>query len=99
MMDCFRRFSTISFAIVSKQWSSNAWNVPCLIFLLGLIKLRFRKWHRIGHSLLSFGILKLFNLFPNRLDDIIKTLYKVDLKLIICGNINIDYLTDNDKKR
>jgi hypothetical protein len=28
-----------------------------------------------------------------------KTLYKVDLKLIICGDINIDYLTDNDKKR
>jgi len=40
-----------------------------------------------------------FNLFLNRLDDIIKTLYKVDLNLIICGNINIDYLTDNDKKR
>jgi len=36
-----------------------------------------------------------FNLFLNRLDDIIKTLYKVDL----CGDINIDYLTDNDKKR
>jgi hypothetical protein len=31
--------------------------------------------------------------------DIIKTPYKVDLKLIICGDINIDYLTDNDKKR
>ena len=40
-----------------------------------------------------------FNLFLNRLDDIIKTLYKVDLKLIICDNINIDYLKDNDKKR
>jgi hypothetical protein len=40
-----------------------------------------------------------FNLFLIRLDDIIKTLYKVDLKLIICGDINIDYLTDNDKKR
>jgi exonuclease III len=40
-----------------------------------------------------------FNLVLNRLDDIIKTLYKVDLKLIICGDINIDYLTDNDKKR
>jgi len=40
-----------------------------------------------------------FNLFLNRLDDIIKTLYKVDLKLIICGDINIDYFTDNDKKR
>jgi hypothetical protein len=40
-----------------------------------------------------------FNLFPNRLDDIIKILYKVDLKLIKCGDINVDYLTDNDKKR
>jgi len=40
-----------------------------------------------------------FNLFPNRLDDIIKTLYKVDLQLIICGDINIGYLTDNVKKR
>jgi hypothetical protein len=38
-------------------------------------------------------------MFLNRLDDIIKTLYKVDLKLIICGDINTDYLTDNDKKR
>jgi hypothetical protein len=40
-----------------------------------------------------------FNLFLNGLDGIIKTLYKVDLNLIICGDINIDYLTDSDKKR
>jgi hypothetical protein len=40
-----------------------------------------------------------FNLFLNRVDDIIKTLYKGDLKLITCGDINIHYLTDNDKKR
>jgi len=40
-----------------------------------------------------------FNLFLNRLDDITKTLYKIDLQLIICGDINMDYLTDNDKKR
>jgi exonuclease III len=40
-----------------------------------------------------------FNLFFNRLDDIIKTLHKVDLKLILCGDINIDSLTDNDKKK
>jgi hypothetical protein len=38
-------------------------------------------------------------LFLNGLDGIIKTLNKVDLKLIICGDINIDYLTDSDKKR
>jgi len=29
----------------------------------------------------------------------LKTLYKVDLQLIICGDVNIDYVTDNDKKR
>jgi exonuclease III len=40
-----------------------------------------------------------FNLFLNRLDDIIRTLYKANLQLIICGDINIVYLTDNDKKR
>jgi hypothetical protein len=40
-----------------------------------------------------------FNLFLNGLDGIIKTLYKVDLKLIIYGDINIDYLTDSDKKK
>jgi len=40
-----------------------------------------------------------FNLFLNRLDDILKTLYKVDTQLLICGDIDIDYLTDNDKKR
>jgi exonuclease III len=40
-----------------------------------------------------------FNLFLNRLDDIIKTLHKDDLKFIICGDRNIHYLIDNDKKR
>jgi len=40
-----------------------------------------------------------FNWFLNGLDDIIKTLYKVDLKLLKGGDINIDYLTDHDKKR
>jgi len=39
-----------------------------------------------------------FNLFLKRLYDIIKTLYKVDLQLIICGDANTDYLTNNDKK-
>jgi hypothetical protein len=38
-------------------------------------------------------------LFLNRLDGIIKTVYKVDLQLIIRSDINIDYLTDSDKKR
>ena len=40
-----------------------------------------------------------FNLFLNRLDDIMSTLYKFDLQLIMCGEVNIDHLTDNDKKR
>jgi exonuclease III len=40
-----------------------------------------------------------FNLFLNGLDGIIRTLYKADLKLIICGDININYLTDSDKKK
>ena len=39
-----------------------------------------------------------FYLFLNRLDEIIKTLNKVDTHLIICGDINIDYRTHNDKK-
>jgi len=32
------------------------------MFLLGLIKLRFRKWYRVGHALLSLVILKLFTI-------------------------------------
>ena len=40
-----------------------------------------------------------FNLFLHRLDDIIKTLYKGDLQPIVCGDINIDHLTDNDINR
>ena len=38
------------------------------------------------------------NLFLNRLDNIIRALFKVNLNLIICGDINIDYLTASDKK-
>ena len=40
-----------------------------------------------------------FNLFLDRLGDIIKTHYKGDLTLIVCVDLNTDYLTDNDKKR
>jgi len=36
-------------------------------------------------------------LFLNGLDRILKSLYKVDLKFIICGGIN--YLTDSDGKK
>ena len=39
-----------------------------------------------------------FNLFLNRLDDSIKLIYRANLNLILCGDINIDYLTDNDRK-
>jgi hypothetical protein len=31
-------------------------------------------------------------------DSIIKSLYKAELKLMVCGNINIDCLADNERK-
>ena len=37
-----------------------------------------------------------FNLFLNMIDDTIKSIYRY---LILCGDINIDYLTENDRKR
>ena len=40
-----------------------------------------------------------FNLFLSSLDNIIRSLFKVGVKLIICGDINVNYLTDSDKKR
>jgi len=40
-----------------------------------------------------------FNLFVNRLDDSLKSIYRANLNLIFCGDINIDYLTENDRKR
>ena len=40
-----------------------------------------------------------FNLFLNRLDDLIKSIYKTNSNLILWGDINIDYLTENDRKR
>ena len=59
------------------------------------------KLNPICHFLALLGaqpILHVSRIRVNRLDGIIKTLYKVDLKLTIRGDINIDYLTDNDKK-
>jgi len=38
-------------------------------------------------------------LFLNRLDEAIKSIYRANLNLILCGDINIDCLTENDKKR
>jgi hypothetical protein len=37
------------------------------------------------------------NLFLNELDRILKSLYKADLKFIICGDIN--YITDSDEQK
>jgi endonuclease/exonuclease/phosphatase family metal-dependent hydrolase len=39
-----------------------------------------------------------FNLFLNRLDDSMKSIYRANLNLILCGDINIDYLTENERK-
>jgi len=40
-----------------------------------------------------------FEIFLKKLDTILSTLYKTDLKLIICGDININYLVDSEKKK
>ena len=40
-----------------------------------------------------------FNLFLSGLDNIIRSLFKVGAKLIICGDINVNYLTDSEKKK
>jgi len=40
-----------------------------------------------------------FNVFLNRLDDLIKSIYKTKSNLIICGDINIDYLSENNRKK
>jgi exonuclease III len=32
------------------------------------------------------------------MDEVLKSLYKIKTKFIICGDFNIDYLTDNYKK-
>jgi hypothetical protein len=39
-----------------------------------------------------------FNLFINKLDTILRKLCNPTLEYIICGDINIDYLMNNDKK-
>ena len=40
-----------------------------------------------------------FNFFLNQLDDSIKSIYKTNLNLIICGDINISYLLEHDMKK
>jgi hypothetical protein len=40
-----------------------------------------------------------FNSFLIGLDGVIKSLYKVKLKFMICGDENIDYLMNSDEKR
>jgi exonuclease III len=61
---------------------------------------------KLQHNALNIYIITIyrvpcgnFDLFLKALDSIIKSLHKVDLKLIICGDINIDYLTDNARKK
>jgi exonuclease III len=39
-----------------------------------------------------------FNFFINNLDSVLRNLYNPALELIICGDINIDYLKNTDKK-
>jgi hypothetical protein len=54
------------------------------------------------HNILTMTVYRApsgnFNLFLKKLDDILKSLYRVDLKVIICGDININYLTEGDRK-
>jgi hypothetical protein len=40
-----------------------------------------------------------FNLCLNRLDDPIKSIHTANLNLILCSDIHIDYLTENERKR
>jgi exonuclease III len=40
-----------------------------------------------------------FNFFINKLDTILRNLYNPALEFIICGDINIDYLKNTDKKK
>jgi exonuclease III len=39
-----------------------------------------------------------FDLFISKLDTIVRKLYTVTIEYIICGDINIDYLVDSDRK-
>ena len=39
-----------------------------------------------------------FKLFISKLDNVLKKVYAPTLECIVCGDINIDYLTDNDRK-
>jgi len=40
-----------------------------------------------------------FNLFLNRLNNSIKSIYRANLNLILCSDKNIDYITKNDRKK
>ncbi|PNF30889.1 hypothetical protein B7P43_G06095, partial [Cryptotermes secundus] len=37
--------------------------------------------------------------FMHKMDSVLKLLYNTKVELIVCGDFNIDYLTDNDRKR
>src|SRR5215468_935742 len=40
-----------------------------------------------------------FYFFISKLDAILRQLYTVTTEFIICGDVNIDYLADSDRKR
>jgi endonuclease/exonuclease/phosphatase family metal-dependent hydrolase len=39
-----------------------------------------------------------FTNFMQKMDEALKSLYKLKTEIIICGDFNIDYITDNYKK-
>jgi len=39
-----------------------------------------------------------FELFMEGMENIIKKMYKIGLKMVICGDMHIDYLTENEMK-
>jgi len=40
-----------------------------------------------------------FNQFIKNLDDALTHVYKSKAEFLICGNINTDYITENNKKK
>ena len=57
----------------------------------------------ISHNILIMAVYRAptgnFNLFFKRLDEILKSFYRADSKLILCGDINVDYFAEDEKKR
>jgi len=57
----------------------------------------------ISHNILIMAVYRAptgnFNLFLKRLDKILKSFYRAVSKLILCGDINVDYLAEDEKNR